>query len=450
LEYNGKTPAHNLLEEEIAWLGEILINRLSYQFNGEKNWKKIDEFIAPAIIKGRSKYDEFLLSNNLNLEERVVFILALIPHIVPQYLDNIVQQNMGKAGDFPQLGGIRGKNHRGFLPTGETVMFLLSGSHLSMRFIIQHIFSEDHFFAKKQILWIEDPVENEPKMSGKLSLSQEIIDWVTLEKLTRPRFGMNFPAKRIETKMEWSDLVLNDQTMLQVQELETWVKHGETLLNTWGMSKKLKPGYRVLFHGPPGTGKTLTATLIGKYTGKDVYKIDLSMVISKYIGETEKNLSSLFDKAANKDWILFFDEADALFGKRTGVKDAHDKYANQEVSYLLQRTEEYPGLVILASNYKSNIDDAFTRRFQSFIYFPPPKASERISLWKNAFPKDVSLDTDVNLTEIAKKHDLTGAHIMNIVQFACLQTLSRKETIVSHKDISKGIEKEFLKEGKFV
>src|SRR5690606_1665724 len=152
-------------------------------------------------------------------------------------------------------------------------------------------------------------------------------------------------------------------------------------MKDWGMEKRLNPGFRVLFHGPPGTGKTLTASLLGKYTGKEVYKIDLSMVVSKFIGETEKNLANLFDKAENKDWILFFDEADALFGKRTNVRDAHDKYANQEVSFLLQRTETYAGLVILATNFKNNIDDAFARRFQSHIYFPSPAFGERLKIW---------------------------------------------------------------------
>src|SRR5690606_11585436 len=131
--------------------------------------------------------------------------------------------------------------------------------------------------------------------------------------------------------------------------------------DAWDMRQLIKPGYRTLFYGPPGTGKTLTAMLLGKEFQRNVFRIDLSQVVSKYIGETEKNLEKIFQRAANKEWILFFDEADALFGKRTSVKDAHDRYANQEVSYLLQRVEDFPGLVILASNYKNNIDKAFVR-----------------------------------------------------------------------------------------
>ena len=134
--------------------------------------------------------------------------------------------------------------------------------------------------------------------------------------------------------------------------------------------------------GPPGTGKTMTASLLGKEFNKDVYRIDLSQIVSKYIGETEKNLEKIFVKAEHKDWILFFDEADALFGKRSNVQSAHDKYANQEVSYLLQRVEDFSGLIILASNYKTNIDSAFVRRFNAIIHFPMPGHHERFELWR--------------------------------------------------------------------
>ncbi len=144
------------------------------------------------------------------------------------------------------------------------------------------------------------------------------------------------------------------------------MKHGPVL------SKKLKPGYKILFYGPPGTGKTMTAALIGRECNMPVCKIDLSMAVSKYVGETEKNLELIFAHVKDKDWILFFDEADALFRKRTEVKDVHDRYANQEIAFLLQRLEDYPGLAILAGNFKSNIDQAFIRRFQSVIHFPLP------------------------------------------------------------------------------
>lgn len=244
--------------------------------------------------------------------------------------------------------------------------------------------------------------------------------------------------------------MLNSTTLNHIKEIETWLKFNDILLHEWNMKAKIKPGFRVMFYGAPGTGKTLTASLLGKYTKRDVYRIDLSMVISKYIGETEKNLSFLFDKAADKDWILFFDEADAVFGKRTNVRDAHDKYANQEVSYLLRRIENHPGLVILASNFKTNIDTAFTRRFQSIIEFEVPSYGERLQLWENNLPKGIRIAEDVNLNELSKKYDITGANIVNIIQYACLRTLEDENESINLHHLLQGIKKEYAKEGKMM
>ena len=203
--------------------------------------------------------------------------------------------------------------------------------------------------------------------------------------------------------------MLHPGTRRQIEEIETWLQHGETLMDDWGMAAKLRPGYRSLFYGPPGTGKTMTACLLGKSTGRDVYRVDLSLVVSKYIGETEKNLARVFDQAQHKGWILFFDEADALFGKRTETKDAHDRYANQEVSFLLQRIETFDGIAILASNQRENLDDAFTRRFESIIYFPMPRPEERLRLWQQGFSPKAKLDENLDLERIARDTPLPAA-----------------------------------------
>ena len=437
----------NIALEELE---KIIAERLKSSLSQE-DFKYAGFFEFQSSFNGSNDpLNQFIISNKLNNEEKIILLIALAPHLQPHFFDQVIQQNIPKAGDFPQLGGVRGKNFRGFLPTGETVLFILAGENLERRMKIQQYFDEDHFFAKNRILWLEQPPQGEPRMSGKIILSQEYIDFFTTGSVARPKFGLQFPAQLIETEMEWEDLVLKKDTIQQIKELQVFVKHGDTLMKDWGMSKKLKPGFRVLFHGPPGTGKTLTASLLGKYTGKDVYKIDLSMVVSKFIGETEKNLSNLFAKAENKDWILFFDEADALFGKRTNVRDAHDKYANQEVSYLLQRVENYNGLVILASNFKTNIDDAFVRRFQSIIQFHLPDKKERLLLWQKGFPEKVTLAPDVNLISIASKYDLTGASIMNVIQFCCFKALDKGQTTITQMDIVEGVRKEFGKEGRIL
>ena len=189
---------------------------------------------------------------------------------------------------------------------------------------------------------------------------------------------------------------------------------------------------------------------MGKSTGLDVYRIDLSLVVSKYIGETEKNLAGVFDQAERNDWILFFDEADALFGKRTRTSSAHDRYANQEVAYLLQRVEDSPGVVILASNLKGNIDDAFARRFQSMIYFPLPGPEERTRLWRGAFSQTSRLDADVDLASIAEQFEISGGAIVNVLRSASLLTLRSGRKKIQYQDIRNGIRREFQKDGKAV
>jgi SpoVK/Ycf46/Vps4 family AAA+-type ATPase len=312
------------------------------------------------------------------------------------------------------------------------------------------LFAEEHKFARNRILWLEAVPHGEPRMSGRIVVNPDIVDQILSGKVSQPRFSIDFPAEYITTELDDNDLVLDKKTRAQITELQNWLKHQDTLMNQWNLKRWVKPGYRVLFHGPPGTGKTLTAMILGKNTGRDVFRIDLSMVVSKYIGETEKNLSQLFDRAKSKDWILFFDEADALFGKRTSVRDAHDKYANQEVAYLLQKIESHDGLVILASNFKTNIDEAFMRRFQSVIYFPPPTPAERFMLWKKTLPerKGLKLPGDDELLAIAKKYEITGAGVVNVVQYCSLECLANKKNEITIELIQAGIEREYQKEGK--
>jgi hypothetical protein len=367
--------------------------------------------------------NEFIIENNLTEIDILLLGLALAPHIKPDFLSSIIAEYLPNGGELPEFGGKKTKNHRGILPTGETAQFLIAGNDLEGRISFYTYVHNQSFLYQRRIIKIESVPNGEPKLSGLLILEDEYIEKFITGKILKPQLSSVFPAQLIETQLDWEDLVLNSSTLNHIKEIETWLKFNEILLHEWDMKAKIKPGFRVMFYGAPGTGKTLTASLLGKYTKRDVYRIDLSMVISKYIGETEKNLSSLFDKAADKDWILFFDEADAVFGKRTNVRDAHDKYANQEVSYLLQRIENHPGLVILASNFKTNIDTAFTRRFQSIIEFEVPSFDERLQLWENNLPRGISIAEDVNLNEISKKYDITGYNIVNIIKYACLRTL---------------------------
>ena len=435
------------LQTAFDWFAQIVAGCLSAHFRQPEEVKAN----APKIYCSENSWlFYFIRQHDPTHEELALLMLALVPHLRPNFFSKIIAEHLPEGGDFPEFGGVKGANHRGILPTGETAQFILAGDDLEKRLDVQRILSSEHWFSQKHILWLEPVREGEPVMSGRMVLDPEIIEQLIIGTVSKPRFSADFPAEHIETGMEWDDLVLHPHTLHHIREIENWIKHNDTLLHDWGMKKKIKPGYRALFCGPPGTGKTLTATLLGKHTGKDVFRIDLSRVVSKYIGETEKNLSRLFDKAENKNWILFFDEADALFGKRTDIRDAHDKYANQEVAYLLQRIEGYNGLVILASNQRSNIDDAFVRRLQTIIHFPMPRAEERYEIWQKTFPPQITIANDIDWRHIAARHELTGAGILNVTHFCAVEVLAKQSRHLDLKSLEAAIMREYVKEGKIV
>lgn len=434
------------LQLALDWIAQLVTGYLSVHF------RKAESFKAPPLelVGEDSPLELFIKSQDPTMEEFALVMMALAPHLRPGFFNAILAEFLPDGGDFPDLGGVRGPDGRAILPTGETARFVLAGHDLERSIEVQRLLGSEHWLLQKRILWLEQVRAGEPALSGRLCLDPELVEFVTLGSVGKPRFSMEFPAEAIETEMEWDDLVLHPNTLRQVREIENWIKHNETLLDHWGMRSRIKRGYRVLFYGPPGTGKTLTATLLGKYTGRNVFRVDLSRVVSKYIGETEKNLSALFEKAEHKDWILFFDEADALFGKRTEIRDAHDRYANQEISYLLQRIESYHGLVILASNKRSNLDDAFLRRFQAVIHFPMPRAGERQRLWASAFPPQLTIAEDVAWEQIAARFELSGAGIVNVAHHCSLEALADGSHAVDLKRLEAGILREYVKEGKVV
>jgi SpoVK/Ycf46/Vps4 family AAA+-type ATPase len=288
--------------------------------------------------------------------------------------------------------------------------------------------------------------ENEPELSGVILVSKDAQVNLTSGMHYHPSFNSNFPAKIITTEYEPEQLIVPEETREGIDEIKLWLKHRDHLLTKWKFSKKINAGFKCLFHGPPGTGKSLAAALLGKDQDLPVYRIDLSMVIDKYIGETEKKIRRIFDMAQNKNWILFFDEADALFGKRAVTQTAQDRFANQEVSYLLMRMEEYNGLAILATNLKQNIDKAFLRRFNSVVHFMAPDEEQRLKLWKQSFSSETTRDKTVRLDLIAKNFSLTGANIMNVVRYASMMALKQGNNIITHSNLQEGIKKEMMKE----
>ena len=477
------------LEKEYAWFSKVVQRRFTNYFQpGQEEGDIYD--IPPPELDMSAPYSQFSADTELKisaslgeeagllsefqLAHRLLLLLALAPHVKPAALDVFFTKNTLYDRGFTEFGGVSSKQHGGFLPTGETVMFLLAGGDLLRRSRFQALFEDSYFLSGENVVDLRAQQPNEPFLSGVLTISDEYLTMFTSGDAFSPRYSSKFPARLLQTKQDWGNLILEPHLLQDIAEISTWIDHESTIMNELGMEKFLKPGFRALFYGPPGTGKTLCATLLGKKAKRPVYRIDLSQVVSKYIGETEKNLANLFDRAEHKDWILFFDEADALFGKRTSTKGSNDRYANQEVAYLLQRIEDYNGLVILATNLKGNIDDAFARRFQSMLYFPVPAPEQRLRLWESVFGEKLLLTDDVDLQQIARDYELTGGSIINVARYCALAALRReeekkkkkeeeegkqekgtkekkqKERIVTPEDIMEGIRRELRKVGKTV
>lgn len=428
------------MREYIEWFNQVLTVAIQLYFHQESEYKQLKDVYPP-----RNGWMEAVTGQmDTNFEERIVIMLALMPHICPQILDIFFVQNKNFDRQYTEFGGWKGLSHGGFLPTGETASFILAGEDVEKRKEVIHMFSKSHWFHGKNILRLEGAGEGEPLLSSQLRVSEEFLSRVQLDVEYKPDYTTGFPAKRITTELDWEDMVLDYQVTTELEEINTWISSGKTIMEDWGLSRILKAGYRSLFYGPPGTGKTLAATLLGKKNNMDVYRIDLSMIVSKYIGETEKNLAKVFDLAENRNWILFFDEADALFGKRTSTNTSNDRHANQEVAYLLQRIEDFPGMVILATNLRSNIDEAFSRRFQSVIYFPMPTEELRAEIWRKmlkGWPEDV----DEDLITMAARTELSGGSIANVVRRCALATVNQKNQSLDKLILKNALQKEKLK-----
>ncbi len=246
--------------------------------------------------------------------------------------------------------------------------------------------------------------------------------------------GLAQLARKVVSPFGWSDLVLPDVQKGLLRAIESQVRHRHIVYEQWGFEARLAlgGGLNALFTGPSGTGKTMAAGILAHSLGVDLYKIDLSGVVSKYIGETEKNLNRIFEEASSANVVLFFDEADALFGKRSEVKDAHDRYANIEISYLLQKMEEYDGIAILATNFSQNLDEAFTRRMHFVVEFPFPAAADRELIWRGLFPAEAPRAEDIDFAFLASQFELSGGHIKNCVVTAAFLAAAEGLPITMH------------------
>jgi len=263
--------------------------------------------------------------------------------------------------------------------------------------------------------------------------------------------GLERLARRIHPDVKWDDMVLPPETRQQLEEVTGRALNRDKVLDEWGLqgSSSRGRGITALFAGESGTGKTMAAEVLAGELGLDLYAIDLATVVDKYVGETEKNLDKIFAEADQVHGVLFFDEADALFGKRSEVRDAHDRYANVEVAYLLQRMESFDGIAILATNLRANIDEAFARRLDAVVDFPMPDDEHRLELWELGLPAGVPRADDVDLEFCARAFELSGGNIKNITLAAAyLAAMDDRE--VQMADLIKGTQREYRKLGRLL
>lgn len=434
------------LQREYDWFNELFEKRCE---EGKTEGVIIPPFwqLAPPPLPQEGPYAHFTENRNLNATERVLLLAALEPHCQPLKL--LERMNRIKAEHperFAMFSYYKDPFSNNYYPTLQTVLFLCAGkNNEDWRMCEQQILHHGKLI-RDQIIVLRDPDDRGRlgmRMNKIADLAPEYAEYMLHGQKPRPDFGRAFPARWVTTNLTWDHLVLSNTTKSEISDIMDWVSYGKDVIHR--AQGKINKSFPCLFYGPPGTGKSFTAKLIGKEYRKDVFRIDLSMIVSKYIGETEKNLAALFDRAEGKDWILFFDEADALFGKRTGISDSKDKWANLEMSYLLQRMEEYEGLCILATNLKHNLDPAMTRRFQALIHFPWPKPEERMEIWQKSIPPGFEYPDKISFTKLGK-YDLSGAGIANVLKASCVKAAKRGDYKLSFADLSRFIRVEYAKE----
>lgn len=294
--------------------------------------------------------------------------------------------------------------------------------------------------AENQILWCAD---DKPGV-----ITDKFLCEIAYKQITGK---LSDKATLIKKKHAWDELVMKKEQKEIIRRACDQIKYKHIVYDKWGMNKRILygRGLSMLFTGPPGTGKTMAAQVVANELGLEIYKVDLSKVISKYIGESEKNLGEVFDSAKRSNVILLFDETDALFGKRTEVKDSHDKNANVETSYLLQKMEEYDGITIMTTNFIENIDKAFFRRISYVIHFNFPDIESRKEIWKKMFPKETPLDKDIDFDFLSKNFEIAGGSIKNAVITSTFMAAAESSS-VGMKHIIKALEYEIKKQGKIV
>ena len=385
----------------------------------------------PDVSRGGGPLARLAAAYGLTSAEAVILLAALGPEVDEK---------------FDVLYGLLDERRTGAGLTGEIARTLVADG-LAGRLDAADMLAPAARLRALRMISLE-PSERS-RLAGRLRLDPELASWLLGQGEHEPEFSSEFPAQRLSTRHTLDDLVLRPDVRERLVAILERIDQRSRVLGDWGFAERHDNavGFVALFHGPPGTGKTTAAAVVGRETGTPVYRVDLSALVSKYIGETEKNLGRVFDRAEARDWILFFDEADALFGRRGEISDARDRYANQEVSYLLQRLETFVGVTILATNQLKAVDEAFLRRIHVHVAFPLPEVEERAALWRRALPPQAPLGEEIRLERLAEEFELTGGEIRNAVFTAAFRAAA-DGGIVRDAHLREGVRAEYEKSGR--
>ncbi|WP_299463284.1 ATP-binding protein [uncultured Microscilla sp.] len=432
-------PHHPYYLQDLQWLEKFIHFRCRQTF--DDTFAEAFEAIPSWEIAQNPTMPYHALLQSFTQEERIVIVALLANQVHPD-----LWNAFGKAFEEYGLEPTKMK-HLGLSQLTETpylqatfgtLLFLLGGTKPQEQTKVWKLFTPEAPLNALSVLeW--PSAESTPSMNTMLRLSAPVFHQLTTNQVLHPQYSSDFPATLLTTTKTWDDLIVDEETNTLLAQACKWVQYYPQVQQaTQGNQRQ---GYRLLMEGPSGTGKTMAAALLGQAADKPVYRIDISNIVDKYVGETSKKLRRIFEIAEAQDWILFFDEGDALFGKRSeGSSSSNERYANQEVSYLLYKLEEYPGMIFLATNHATAIDQAFQRRFHSWIAFQTPDKYTRAQLWRHFFEKPGYLQLDPAISqaqfrELAEAANVSAAWIEQFYAYCVLQATAKGTNSISAEEM---------------
>jgi hypothetical protein len=431
----------NQLEQvilELDWLEKIIQQRIIEPTSDLEN-------LLP-VLAIESPISKIVAENNLNYADRVLLLLALAGRQMPEKLAVIFKQVKDNY-QSALFGGHATEGGLCFIPTLKTAIYLLAGD-TNERAYYSAYFNKKNTLFLKEILILKNTSQSQYSTDFEVCINEQFLNTLLFGEMPRLDGDTGFGATLIETKKPFDEIILSEKTRSELEYVLKFIRSKDELFKAKEVQQNFEENYIVVFKGLPGTGKTVTAKSIGQKFGLPVYKVNLAAVVSKYVGATEKKLDRIFNRLHGQNCILFFDEADALFGKRTEVNNSNDRYANQQTALLLEKIEAFKGIVILASNIHDIeivLDMAFQRRISLVVDFEFPERAERQLLWEKTIPANFNYDETV--LRKAVEYQLTGASIKNIVFESLILATDLKTKTLTWAILEPNMRREFKKTG---